>query len=442
MSSAGIQAGPEEAMAVGKERRAQPRVQFSGNPRVSYLEQLMVRRNRYDPRFLKKERNILKMPSNEEDTSLEDIDDRGLPIEDDPLPEFNVFSDIELRVSESPCCTEIKACVTSTPDTPPAFSSSVEIVEIDDDQPNSSARQHDIDVKIQPINLGQVTSDRRAEPGKPSETKTTKRTTKRQKLQREKPKPKCYNSFTQTSSPPSTSVTSSVLSESDIQTSVKRAWTNCSEQPRLTQFFLRGVEADNYGGLESGTRNSKDSTAFRGSSLLSSTIWLPGNSVWSTAGTSRCSNPDTDFPPVVSRPKSQNRALPIVTAGMGSKYVKDASESDDEDDTTELELSVSNIDEEVDQDIWERQERDEDDQEALESLAWELASTVECEGRLTRCESDMDKLDSEIEATDPISDEGTTLELQGEQVFVLSDLSQVMSEFELYQKNLMEQDSD
>ena len=103
-------------------------------------------------------------------------------------------------------------------------------------------------------------------------------------------------------------------------------------------------------------------------------------------------------------------------------------------------LSVSNVE---DCDIWERQEQDEEDDTALENLAWELASTVECEGRLTRCESELVEGEGDGDVTTPPSSLGVADD-QGP--FPLTDLSQVMSEFELYmnqqsdvEQNLVEQ---
>ena len=160
-------------------------------------------------------------------------------------------------------------------------------------------------------------------------------------------------------------------------------------------------------------------------------------------------NPATDLPPALtSRPESQHNNPPSLASAQTVANSGDdpVSESDNE-DSPELELSVSNIEKEGDILAAERQERDEEDEEALESLAWELASTVECEGRLTRCQSEMDKLDSEI--GDALSHPSTPTAEQQEpwlgeedQAFVLSNLSQVMSEFELYQQRVMEQDSD
>ena len=107
-----------------------------------------------------------------------------------------------------------------------------------------------------------------------------------------------------------------------------------------------------------------------------------------------------------------------------------------------------------DPDEEERLERDREDREALQDLAWELASTVECEGRLTRNEGDLEgeggcygddsmgeELDREGAAT-PMTEGaevgGVGIKEGGE----VMEMAEVMSNFELYQRDLMEADSD
>ena len=421
MSSAGIQAGPGgRIMATNKEI---PQIEFSGKSGVSYFEQLMMKRHRYDPMFLSRPTHAHSTPRDIEEVSSTSFNDRDLPIDEDAPSRYNIFYDPELVESRSPH-SEAEECI-AIASTPP-HSSDVEIVELSVGQSINSARP--ADVKIQPVELEQVSPKPAAKSGKSNQSTHTrpKSTNKRQiKSSRSKSKPKPRNSSSLHHSP--TKATSEVT-ELDIHASVKKAWTNCSEQTQLTQFFLHGVEEpeDSKAKLHSAETDYRLVTTHC-NSKLASTIWLPGNSIWSNQDSEI--NPATDLPPVTSRPKSQNQMMPASPI-----HSKDTtSESDDD----ELELSVSNIEEGG---TWaEQRERDEEDDEALESLAWELASTVECEGRLTRCQSEMDKLDRDIEGAHSPGMPQQELE---EEAFVLSDLSKVMSEFELYQRNVMEQDSD
>ena len=415
-------------MAVGKGR---PQIQFSGKSGVSYFEQLMMKRHRYDPMFLSRAAHVHSIPgSSGEDISSESINDRDLPTNESTPSKYNIFYDPEL-VESKPSSEETENCVDNSHAS--VSGSGVEIVELNIGQSISSARP--TDVNIQPVELEQNSVKPVAKAGKSNESRRPKSTSKkRMQSSRSKTKSKpCKSANLGCSSPK--------VSESDIQASVKKSWTKCSEQAQLAQFFLHGVENDNK--VITGIGSQHDDSEYKVAakvcnSKLSSTIWLPGNSIWSTAANQDSDiNPATDLPPVTSPPKSHNQSASTAAATIYSKVP--VSESDDE-DLNELELSVSNIEE---GDIWEHQERDEEDDEALESLAWELASTVECEGRLTRCESEMDKLDEEI-ATNGVSSPPIPCPHQeGEgEVFILSDLSKVMSDFELYQQNVMEQDSD
>ena len=89
-------------------------------------------------------------------------------------------------------------------------------------------------------------------------------------------------------------------------------------------------------------------------------------------------------------------------------------------------------------------ERDKDDCQALDELAWELASTVECEGRLSRCERDLDTEETEggCDAVTPVPVANEGEDEVGVADKQVMDMSEVISEFELYQQRLMEEDSD
>ena len=421
---------------------------------MTYFEQLMMKRHRYDPMCLSRAATHIQHaapPRDREDVSLDSTNDRDLPIDEEgTFSKYNFFHDPERAESKSPQNdgkTEEYA-----PPTPPAVngSSSVEIVEMNVSQLTSSAKPDAVKIHLTEL------EETSAEPTVAVKPKSTKaggstrirpKSTNKKQIQSSRlksaPKPCCSSAR---SHRPSAKAPPSGVNQSDIQASVKQAWNNCSEQTQLTQFFLHGVEVTDNDKIDS---DAKSQTVEMGhkvpiASKLSSTIWLPGNSVCSNLDALEI-NPDTDLPPaVITRPKAQNKcpppplaSAPLTTANSDSSRDNPPpphSDSDNED----LELSVTNVEEGEIILAAERQERDEQDEEALESLAWELASTVECEGRLTRCQSEMDKLDDEIggdlQQEKELSEEG--------EVFVLSDLSKVMSEFELYQQSIMEQDSD
>ena len=467
MSSAGIQAGPPAGGTLAVEK-GKPQIQFSGKSGVSYFEQLMMKRHRYDPTCLSRavKHTHTTQRNREDDISSESNNDRDLPIDEEgTLSNYNIFYDLEPVESRLPHSDNEKEkyISTATPPAVPGSTAAVEIVELNVGQSISSARPDN--VRILPVQLSiEKTSSKpgvvKPKLSKSSEgTHTRPKSTNKKRIQssRLKSTSKRRTHSSASSCCPSPKA-SSELSESDIQASVKQAWTNCSEQAQLTQFFLHGVEVtddkvDNDAKIPRALTNTEHKVTMI--SKLSSTIWLPGNSIMSCSESTNTNldsleiNPATDLPPaLMSRPESQHNNPPSLASAQTVTNSGDdpVSESDNE-DSPELELSVSNIEEEGDILAAERQERDEEDEEALESLAWELASTVECEGRLTRCQSEMDKLDNEI--GDALSHPSTPTAEQQEpwlgeedQAFVLSDLSQVMSEFELYRQRVMEQDSD
>ena len=418
--------------------KGRPQIEFLGKSGVSYFEQLMMKRHRYDPMFLSRPTHVHSTPRDIAEISSVNINNRDLPFDEGAPSMYNIFYDPELAEWRSPHCETEECIATTSPSV--SGSSGVEIVELNTGQSITSARL--ADVKIQPVELEQISAKPVAKSGKLNEsTYTRPKSTNKQRIQSSRSKSKTRNSSSLHRSP---SKVTSEVTESDIRASVKKAWSNCShlEQTQLAQFFLHGVEAANDDEVDGEAKSYSTETDYRAATLnmhckskLASTIWLPGNSLCSmTTNQDSEINPATDLPPVTSRPRSQNQSPPMATL-----ISKDHPTESDDENLTELELSVNNIEE---REMWaEQRERDEEDGEALESLAWELASTVECEGRLTRCQSEMDKLDREIES---VHSPGTPQQEQEfeEEAFVLSDLSKVMSEFEVYQRNVMEQDSD
>lgn len=416
MSNEEIQVGQAEI----PKWKPHPQIQFSGKSGVSYFEQLMMKRHRFDPMFLSRAKH--STTSDEVQPISLSIDDGDLPSYEDTTitpSEYNIFYSPEVVESSS----EMLADSVNTNSTPAA--SGIEIVELDIGQSMTSASPNDVTIKPSQLPEQEQISVKSKTTAKSSDTKPPKSVSKR----------RAHSSVSKSKSVPHYSVNShrsstslgvhalSKVSESDILASVKKAWTQCSDHVQLSKFFLQGVESKDTADVVEPRRAEKRTTFVFSKSRLSSTVWLPGNST-SEALLHVTIDPATDLPPLVDKPRPQSQ--PMLYSSNDSQ-----SESGDE-DIHDLALSVSNVE---DCDIWERQERDEEDDTALENLAWELASTVECEGRLTRCESELAEGEGDNDATTPPSSLGVADD-QG--LFPLTDLTQVMSEFELY----MNQQSD
>lgn len=424
MSSAGIQAGE----AVVGSWKPQPQIKFSGKSGgVSYFEQLVMKRHRYDPMVLSRAKH--NVPSD----SVKGVDNKDLPFDKDidTPSEYNIFYSPEVVELAS---HEMKP--ESGNGISPPTATNVEIVELNIGQPVASADPGDVTIKPSQLpdeDLSPVYK-KTTKLLKSSDTKRPKSVSKK-RAHSSRLKTKQTHSVSPHRSSSVLSVQSSLkLSELDMQASVKRAWTQCSDQVQLSQFFLQGVEptgAQNADKSDYAERDTAVALLFSNSNL-SSTVWLPGNSTSQELLHNDIIDPATDLPPLVSnqRPQSQPRLY------SSSHRQSESDDEDDDQDTHDLELSMSNLE---DCDVWERQEQDKEDDTALENLAWELASTVESEGRLTRCESELE--DGEEDVSTPPASPGGDIE-QG--LFPLTDLSQVMSEFELYmhQQTDVDQESD
>ena len=415
MSSEGTQVGQAEI----PKWKLHPQIQFSGKSGgVSYFEQLMMKRHRFDPMFLSRAKHTTT--SDEVQPVSLTVDDGDLPSDEDTTitpSEYNIFYCPEVVESSS----EVLADSVNTNSTPAA--AGIEIVELDIGQSMTSASPNDVTIKPSQLPEQEQISLKSKTATIPSSG------TKRPKSIGKK---RAHSSGSKSKSVPVNSHRASTalsihapakVSELDIFASVKKAWTQHSDLVQLSKFFLQGVESKDITNVAEPRRVEKQKTFVFSKSRLSSTVWLPGNST-SEALVHVTIDPATDLPPLVNEPRPQNQ--PMLCSSNDSQ-----SESNDE-DIHDLALSVSNIE---DFDIWERQKRDEEDDTALENLAWELASTVECEGRLTRCESELVEGEGDVDAT-ALSSSPVVADDQG--AFPLTDLSQVMSEFELY----MNQQSD
>ena len=204
-------------------------------------------------------------------------------------------------------------------------------------------------------------------------------------------------------------------SDTDVQSSVQRAWANCSKEKQetsqpteLSQFFLQGVESFPDASTDHTELNTNPPTDTQLN--FAATIWLPFNSVPTVTETHTqpAIEPDSDSdtddnePPLTDLPSRCNSALSTHSQ-------------------SHLELEQAT----------EREEWDKEDSEALESLAWELMSTIESEGRLSRCESVLDSIDysssKHNEGGDDVAIEPV-------------DMGQVVSQFELYQQQLLDEE--
>lgn len=246
------------------------------------------------------------------------------------------------------------------------------------------------------------------------------------------------------------------LQQSDILASVKSAWTNCAQSShsgqQLAHFFLHGVNPMDGESEEESmklpkprpTTKSSDgsSTSNTHQFKLGSSLWLPSNS------TSLVLEPEVNIeedainlPPSPSRPSTreckdryyddtdtdsepENEREEFISSRLGMTR-----------DSVEMQSRPPSTSHGRDFEEEDRMERDEADCAALDDLAWELTSTVECEGRLSRCEQDFDS--SAVTPTPAVEEEEEGSTEVGE-----VDMTKVMSEFELFQKNLMEEDSD
>ena len=255
--------------------------------------------------------------------------------------------------------------------------------------------------------------------------------------------------------------------EPAVAASVKSAWgkstqaDNSSDQ--LTGFFLSGVQLSTSEAHHqllvpdrlvepSGTDNSQFEFA--------STIWLPANSipdpsinpesatsrdVISFDGSGAGSQSDTcaidiatDLPPPASSHPPQLGTSSDTLTPTPSYYDSITSsdcESEDQDEPSVLDLEC-----EMEGRQWLelQQQEDEEDEEALETLAWELVSVTG--GRLTRCEEEEEE--EENEGMESIGKEEGGELVEGSYFGSGVDLQQVMSDFELYQQQIMEQESD
>lgn len=248
------------------------------------------------------------------------------------------------------------------------------------------------------------------------------------------------------------------LTQSDLTVSVESAWANCQSShnhQHLGHFFLHGVQPQS--SEEGDVLSSPNPQALKSADnpfefKLASTVWLPNSSTvqlepqlepqascdifesdsidaLASRPTTRQSKDLYDDTESGSEPENEREEFIQSRMGMVSDSVECLQSLARPTSTCVRDLEAEH-----------QMERDRDDDETLDELACELASTVDCEGRLTRCEGDFDAEEAK-QNTAPVADEGKE-EMSAAMEHVM-DMSEVISEFELYQQRLMEEeDSD
>lgn len=268
--------------------------------------------------------------------------------------------------------------------------------------------------------------------------------------------------------------------QSAVAASVRNAWANSTQggvthnaTDQLTEFFLSGVPKSAQEAIEG--KSVEVEVPNNGQFQFASTIWLPGNSIADSGDVESGvaedvvaftfnengagSNDDTyaiNFatvppPPSVAhnhppqQEQSNSSGISTPTPSYYDSIVSSDCESEDQDEPfMEFESEGRNR-QKQEWEEWEEQE----DSEALENLAWELASVTG--GRLTQCEREEEEVGEEegdVGGVEYYTNDlvaGSGVEQEGEEVDCFGssvELQQVMSDFELYQQQIMEQESD
>ena len=378
--------------AISKKKK-EVEISFSHDAGVSYLEKLITRRSRYDPTLFKK---MVPKQANPVPVAIEDTEDSNEVMDYVPTP-YNIFykpDDVQDTFDED--YEELYRPMSSVQieeiAEPPVVSTTT-VKEV----PRASEASKIAKPKKRAISSGKSSTQMpivKKNTGTKKNTKKTRPSSTTMKHHR--------------------SVTPSRASESDVQSSVQRSWADCLKEnhhrpqtAELSQFFLQGVEplatvdiSDN-GPFDSGAHADTDLK-------FAATIWLPFNSVSTDSephNIEQDSDGETDEPSLIGGASRCNSAL--------------SSKSQQDVESGEL--------------LAERDEWDKQDNDALDSLTWELASTIESEGQLSRCNSEMDSIEDQYEnEEEPVGYD----DVQVEPV----DMSQVVSQFELYQQQLLDEE--
>ena len=467
------------------------RVEFPGKEAgVSYLEQLMMRRHRVDPKFLaqlSKAKRAGIRSCNIDREGLEDSDQRVAGDEDhselkSEPSQYNIFYSEGLEEGNVEMVAEISGF--SSHDELESFERPLSSVMIEEMHragavPSASTYTCSNNASDNANNLMErfAIESKVSAPSAPAQGTCKNR--KDQSSRKTDNKPiSAKGSKLKTNKGPSSkksvvnvdlsqeAAEHSVFIESAVAASVKNAWANSTQagvthnpSGQLTEFFLSGVQKSAQEAVEG--KSVEDEVSNNSQLQFASTIWLPGNSIadpsdiesgitgdagaFTFDGNGAGSNDDTrttNFateppPPSVAcyqPPQQEVRNSSDISTPTPSYYDSIASsdcESEDQEDLVEFESEGRKEQQEWEE--WEEQE----DSETLENLAWELASVTG--GRLTRCEREEEEVEEEEGGMDYA---GSGVEGQVEEVGCLGsdvELQQVMSDFELYQQQIMEE---
>ncbi len=365
--------------AITSEEQKKVAISFSHNAGVSYFEKLITRRSRYDPTLLKKMAPKQTMPV-------------PLPIEDEDSNEITDYTPSKYNIFYE---TDGAADIDIEQDCEELYQpmSSVQIEEITEptctnvnppklkEVPRVTVSKT-VKLKVRDTSSGKLNSQTHKSKKKAIKKSRPNSTTEKQQL-----------------------TTISQVTESDVHSSVQKAWidsSKCNQYPaessELSHFFLQGVEPL----VETNTPiNQLHTQSEMQVQFAAATIWLPSNSVTIDQQTI-VEDSDSDFEET-SRCKS--------TLSYTSQHDLESTEV-----------------------LAERIEWDKEDDNALNNLAWELSSTIESEGRLSRCNSELDSIDDHYQ--EPEEEPVQCYDVQVKTV----DMDQVVSQFELYQQQLLDEE--
>ena len=468
------------------------KVQFSDKETgVSYFERLMMRRHRIDPVFLAKMsktksagiQNGHKNRENLGESSQLDTnisDDHQSQVESCPS-QYNIFyageedeGNIELPSEDAGMSSSYKQGDGEVLEPFERPLSSVRIEEMHNDCAVPSASTYTcttynvenaiLDSKDSAPPQGKSRKDRTLNTNKPHSAKSSKVKTSKEPSRTRSKEPQ-RGRTKQPAAPSHGDARRLKVIAPDVAASVKNAWGRSTQAEntsnQLTGFFLSGVQQstqETHHQLPVQDRLLEPSGMDNRQFEFASTIWLPANSIIpdpSIQSESTTSRDATSFDP--SEACSDTRAIDFTTdlpppsvlyhlpqLGTSSdtltptpSYYDSITSSDGESEDQDK-LSILDVEFEMEgrQGLELQQQENEEDDEALETLAWELASVTG--GRLTRC----DREEEEDEGMESFGrEEGGEL-VEGSYFGSGADLQQVMSDFELYQQQIMEQESD
>ena len=471
MSSAGTNTSSASTLTKG---RKQIEVTFSGETGVSYFEKIITKRNRYDPTLLKKigtrPPSLTEPIPNSNTTGNLSTNEQG-EIELTPT-QYNIFYDPEdIQYDQS----------LSVDDDCEVYSmyrplSSVQIEEIEITKPLDSGKQSDLgnvtqvtttqDTKETKSNKkhvfhgdkrkaysSQEPKQNRVTSGK--KTKASEKTVSRESKSCYHPRTGKHNRLSSKSETENVQTPKSGMSDVDMEASVKKAWSECGHgiqrctesrpntaAAELSQFFLHGVE--HIQTIETDKEDKERDTTPQAKPGLqfAANIWLPDNSIIPEPFVPSSLTPIMNSVHVSGDcyHEDSDSDLEFDRHEMGHEFSSSASLG-----TTTRSKSKLSFKHELlvgaDEFSTEKSEWDQEDNEALENLAWELASTVESEGRLSRCDSELDNIDDSYDYQSVVEVPATGYVEECCEVEIGNvDMERVVSEFELYQKQLINEE--